>query len=664
MLNNSTLLRYTSLAMAISLLIFIASAHAQTTSFTHQGILSVPDGVYEFEFKLFDTPTVGTGTQQGSTIQKLAPNDEVEVANNAFTVELSFTGVIFTGAELYLETSWRAVGGGAFTVVSPRERITAVYANHSLSANAATNATQLGGIPPSGYIQNTTTQQQGTSFNIGGTGTANIINATTQYNLNGVRMFSSPELWSLFAGNGAGAAITTGYANSFFGAQAGNQNTTGNRNSFFGVQAGLANTTGIGNSIFGAGAGFSSTTGNSNSFFGGDSGKFNTTGFSNSFFGAFSGYQNTTGYYNAFFGDNAGGRNTTGTGNTFIGMVAGFDNTTGINNTFVGYSSGRTNTTGSNNTTIGYGAGTASANLINATAIGAFAQVSQSNSLVLGSISGVNGAAANTLIGIGTTAPTARLHVSTTSTNFGDNTALFAAPNIGPNLSHIHHGTMGDWYIRSASSSGRVILQDLGGNVGIGTGSPEQKLHVTSEILSTGAGAGLKFRNRGSSTSDDWVWYSHGNVARLFRSGTGDLLTITTSGAVTFGGVVALNAVGSAGGLLLCRNPSNQISHCSSSLRYKNNIAALDRGFDLINQLRPVTYDWKASGERDLGLVAEEVAKVEPLLVTRNEKGEIEGVKYDRITVALINVVKQQQSQIEALKKLVCKDHPEAELCR
>ena len=133
------------IALFIILVLNAAQAVAQT-SFTHQGILSVPDGSYEFEFKLFDTPTVGTGTQQGSTIQKLSPNT-VQVTGNAFAVQLDFGAAVFTGAELYLETSWRVVGGGAFTVLSPRERITAVYANRSLSADTATNATQLGGCP-------------------------------------------------------------------------------------------------------------------------------------------------------------------------------------------------------------------------------------------------------------------------------------------------------------------------------------------------------------------------------------------------------------------------------------------------------------------------------------------------------------------------------------
>jgi hypothetical protein len=72
----------------------------------------------------------------------------------------------------------------------------------------------------------------------------------------------------------------------------------------------------------------------------------------------------------------------------------------------------------------------------------------------------------------------------------------------------------------------------------------------------------------------------------------------------------------------------------------------------------------------DMGLVAEEVAEVEPLLVTTNRQGEIEGVKYDRVGIVLVNAVKEQQAQIEALrrqvdelKRLLCAQNPSASLC-
>ena len=90
----------------------------------------------------------------------------------------------------------------------------------------------------------------------------------------------------------------------------------------------------------------------------------------------------------------------------------------------------------------------------------------------------------------------------------------------------------------------------------------------------------------------------------------------------------------------------------------------------------------------DLGFGAEEVEKIDPLLVTYNEKGQVEGVKYDRISAVLVNALNEQQARIEAqqqtiarqqqeidalknrqreidaLKKLVCSDHPDTELCK
>ena len=134
------------------------------------------------------------------------------------------------------------------------------------------------------------------------------------------------------------------------------------------------------------------------------------------------------------------------------------------------------------------------------------------------------------------------------------------------------------------------------------------------------------------------------------------------------------------------------VADCSSSIRYKTDIENFTPGLDLIKKLRPVSFTWKDGGIRDVGFVAEEVAAVEPLLTTRNEKGETEGVKYDRISTALVNAVGEQQTQIEAqqeqlknqqtqieeqarrlkllqeqieaLKKLVCRPNAPADPCR
>ncbi|MCP4322360.1 MAG: hypothetical protein GY787_11030, partial [Alteromonadales bacterium] len=97
--------------------------------------------------------------------------------------------------------------------------------------------------------------------------------------------------------------------------------------------------------------------------------------------------------------------------NTAVGVFSLFSNTTGEENTGVGRRALQTNITGNKNTGLGAFADVESVNLTNATAIGAYAYVTQSNSLILGSINGVNSATADTKVGIGTTAPNYDLDV-------------------------------------------------------------------------------------------------------------------------------------------------------------------------------------------------------------------------------------------------------------
>ncbi len=100
----------------------------------------------------------------------------------------------------------------------------------------------------------------------------------------------------------------------------------------------------------------------------------------------------------------------------------------------------------------------------------------------------------NGRVGIGTTGPDAYLTVVSHSNSGGNNTAVFTPAGLGGPSSHLHYGPTGDIYWRSAHPSGRVILQDTGGNVGIGTGGPLDKLDVAgigrfSGAVQIGAGA-------------------------------------------------------------------------------------------------------------------------------------------------------------------------------
>jgi hypothetical protein len=745
----------------------------------------------------------------------------VSVANGVFTVQLDFGANAFPGADRFLETSVRLTGGGAFTILAPRQPITSTpYAIRTLSAttadalssacvgclqdsqiNSVAGSKVNGAIPvasvPGGsgnYIQNATTQQAGSNFNISGDGTAggtfsgNIVNASTQFNLGGSRAFAVTgaaafPTGNTFAGVDSGTANSPqngGLLNSFFGGGAGRLNSSGAENSFFGTLTGRSNTTGTGNSYFGDLAGASNTTAPNGSFFGSGAGFSNRTGGQNSFFGQQSGNSNDGGFNNSFFGAHSGMASVSGSNNSFFGMQSGF-----------------ANVSGSNNTIVGANADLGSSGLTNATAIGFGAVVSQSNSLVLGN---------NANVGIGTTAPTERLHVvgnGLFTGNFTVNGTLNATLPAG-SVNYIQNTTTQQANSNFNISGNGVIA----GNVGIGTTSPTSTLHVagntylvgnknapalyvqqntpgqyTGFITTSGQAAGASFGlavaagtnandfsfeagnqagivafavrgdgnvgigtaapaaplevRRNGTIASDWQTgqlrisgKSDANMQLNLGYDTSSNLGVIQAGQAFTGfrtlslnpfggnvgigtsipvskldlvnpngdGFVRLNFV-SPGFVAVCHNASLQLSDCSSSLRYKTNVVNFRFGLELISQLRPITFDWKDGGMHDLGLGAEDVEKIEPLLVTYNKEGKVEGVKYERIGVVLINAVKEQQAQIEkqqellkrqqeqikrqedqvrqqratfaaqqqqldALKKLVCRTHSRAAVCR
>ncbi len=180
-----------------------------------------------------------------------------------------------------------------------------------------------------------------------------------------------------------------------------------------------------------------------------------------------------------FVGAVAGAANT-GINNSFFGSIAGSFNSSGSRNTFLGYRAGENNTTGSDNTTIGFSAKFGSNNLTNATAIGSSAFVTQSNSLILGSINGVNNANADTNIGIGTPAPSERLHVvgnGLFSGNLTINGTLNATLPAGSG-NYIQNGT-------SQQSSSNFNISGngaIGGMLGIGLQSPTFPLSFGSAL--------------------------------------------------------------------------------------------------------------------------------------------------------------------------------------
>lgn len=90
----------------------------------------------------------------------------------------------------------------------------------------------------------------------------------------------------------------------------------------------------------------------------------------------------------------------------------------------------------------------------------------------------------------------------------------------------------------------------------------------------------------------------------------------------------------------------------NSDIRYKENISKLKNSLDKILTLNWYEYNLKASGKKDLWLIAQEVEGVYPELVSTDENG-YKSVQYMNLVAPLIEAIKEQQKSIEILKKEV-----------
>ena len=103
-------------------------------------------------------------------------------------------------------------------------------------------------------------------------------------------------------------------------------------------------------------------------------------------------------------------------------------------------------------------------------------------------------------------------------------------------------------------------------------------------------------------------------------------------------------------GLSVIINSSGQLGVLASSERFKTEIAPMGSSSNKVLKLRPVTFKLKSdqSGTRQYGLIAEEVAKLYPELVVTDEKGIIDGVRYDELAPMLLNELQKQRKTSEA----------------
>jgi hypothetical protein len=312
-------------------------------------------------------------------------------------------------------------------------------------------------------------------------------------------------------------------------------------------------------------------------------------------------------------GDNALFSLTTGSSNTAIGLAALGSNTTGAFNTAGGSGALLFNTTGFQNTAIGVNA------LVNNT-IGA------SNTA-----NGVNALFRNTS----------------------------GFQNAATGVQALFNNTTG---FHNTAAGFQALFANTTGNHNTADGD-NALVHTTTGILNTAIGAHALDENVIGSS----------NVALGFQAG----LNITGNGNVCIGesilglagenNVTRIRNIGStaqANGIFVTVGAGGKLGFQPSSRRYKDEIKPMDKASEVLFALKPVSFRYKKeidpARSPDFGLIAEDVATVNPDLVARDEEGKIATVRYQAVNAMLLNeflkehrTVQEQGATITRLEKQV-----------
>jgi Chaperone of endosialidase len=290
--------------------------------------------------------------------------------------------------------------------------------------------------------------------------------------------------------------------------------------------------------------------------------------------------------------------------NTAEGQDALFSLTTGTNNTAVGWFSLKTLATGQYNTAIGSGAlsiNTASLN----TATGAAALWSNTT----GANNTANGFAA---LFSNTTGPS--------NTAMGSH-ALFSNDTNGSNTA------MG---YRALYSNTTGV-----GNTAVGSVALHNNLSGDSNTA-FGHQAGLNVTGSGN------VCIGQGVTGVAGESNTTRIRNVYTS--MASGRAVYVNSDGKIGTL-------------ASSRRFKEEIKPMDKASEVLFALEPVSFRYKKEFDAGrapmFGLIAEDVEQVDPALVSRDEKGEVESVRYEMVNAMLLNEFLKEHCKVQELERRV-----------
>ena len=338
-------------------------------------------------------------------------------------------------------------------------------------------------------------------------------------------------------------------------------------------------------------------------------------------------------------------------GNTAEGQDALLHLTTGVQNTAVGFSSLKIDTTGSYNTAIG--SGTLRANNSDAnTATGTFALLNNTG----GRQNTANGALAllsNTSGNVNTAVGYSALVSNTVgfqNTAVGDSTLgsnTTGNNNTASGSDALSNNTTGD----SNTATGFWALSNNGtggGNTAVG--------HSALSVNQSGIiNIALGFHAGDLTTGDN-------NIVIGSRGVQGESNTIRIGGGVFGIGSQTAAFIAGISGTAVVGDPvvvdgNGQLGTVASSARFKKNIKPMDKTSEAILALKPVSFQYRSDskGTPQFGLIAEDVAKVNPDLVVRNRDGEIYSVRYEQVNAMLLNEFLKEHRTVQDLKSTVAK---------
>ncbi len=356
---------------------------------------------------------------------------------------------------------------------------------------------------------------------------------------------------------------------------------------------------------------------------------------------------NTTGDSNTAVGDTALSANTTGNFNTACGTYALANSTTASVNTAVGANALASDTVGFNNTAIGFDALESNITGLSNTATGLDALQFNTS----GSGNTANGAYA---LGYNTTGRfNTAVGINAINNNIaGDFNTAVGFESLYSSQSGVHNTAIGARALRENSSGSRntaigrdtLYKNDSGSeNVALGNGALSDN-RTGDNNIAIGLHAGARVTD-GSNNID------------IANSGAreSDTIRIGTSGTQANTYIAGINGVTVADGVNVVIDTQGHLGTINSSARYKEAIKPMDKSSEAILSLKPVSFRYKKQldphGTPQFGLVAEDVAKVDPDLVAKDDKGRPYTVRYDAVNAMLLNEFLKEHAKVGQLEQ-------------